>query len=99
MNISPVPTPAIDEMLPLPMMFLYGCLKHGIVDIDRENKIINISNMPYDPVLIDMYITQLDQYESEYRNGLNVKGIEISTNEEKLFNSIRQIYSEIKSSI
>lgn len=99
MNISPVPTPSIEELLPIPMMFLYGCLRQGQINIDRENNTINVTEMPYDPGLIDMYIQQLDQYESNYKNSLAANGIDITTNEEKLFNSIRQIYSEIKTFI
>jgi hypothetical protein len=42
MNTPPIITPTLIEMLPMPMMFLYGCLRQGQVNVDRENKVINI---------------------------------------------------------
>jgi hypothetical protein len=99
MNISPVPMTRLQELLPMPMMFLYGCLRQGQIEVDRENQLIKISEVAYDVNMLDVYIQRLDQTEAQYIADLEANGLELSTNEMQVFNSIREIYSEIKAFI
>lgn len=99
MNISPVPMTKLEELLPMPMMFLYGCLRQGQINVDRENQLITISEIPYDVNMLDSYMIRLDQYQAEYTSKLESIGSEISSNELQMFNSIREIYSDIKAFI
>jgi hypothetical protein len=99
MNISPIPMTRLEELLPMPMMFLYGCLRQGQINVDRENQLITISEIPYDVNMLDTYIIRLDQYQAEYTSKLESIGSEISSNELQMFNSIREIYSDIKAFI
>ena len=96
MNTPPIPVPALAEMLPLPMMFLYGCLRQGQINVDRENKIINVSQMPYDPNLIDLYQQQVQQAQQQYQQQCVDAGIAPAYNDINLFNSIIGIYEEMK---
>ena len=99
MNISPIPMTRLEELLPMPMMFLYGCLRQGQINVDRENQLITISEIPYDVNMLDSYMIRLDQYQAEYTSNLESIGSEISSNELQMFNSIREIYSDIKAFI
>ena len=99
MNISPVPTPTIEELLPMQMMFLYGCVRQGQINIDRENKTINVTEMPYDIDMLRICMQQLERIETEYKTNLENLGISLSSNDETLFNSIHHIYNEIKTFI
>ena len=99
MNISPIPMNRLEELLPMPMMFLYGCLRQGQINVDRENQLIKISEIPYDAKLLELYMLRLDQYEAQYITDLESIGSEISSNELQIFNSIREIYSDIKAFI
>jgi hypothetical protein len=99
MNISPIPMIRLEELLPMPMMFLYGCLRQGQINVDRENQLITISEIPYDVNMLDSYMIRLDQYQAEYTSKLESIGSEISSNELQMFNSIREIYSDIKAFI
>jgi hypothetical protein len=96
MNTPPIPVPALAEMLPMPMMFLYGCLRQGQVNVDRENKVINISQMPYDPNQIAMYQQQVQQAQQQYQQQCAAAGIVPAYNDINLFNSIIGIYEEMK---
>ena len=96
MNTPPIPVPALAEMLPMPMMFLYGCLRQGQINVDRENKIIDISQMPYDPNLIGMYQMQVQQAKEQYQQQCVDAGIVPAYNDINLFNSIIGIYEEMK---
>jgi hypothetical protein len=99
MNISPIPMTRLEELLPMPMMFLYGCLRQGQINVDRENQLITISEIPYDVNMLDSYMIRLDQYQAEYTSNLESIGSEISSNDLQMFNSIREIYSDIKAFI
>ena len=99
MNVSPIPMIRLEELLPMPMMFLYGCLRQGQINVDRENQLITISEIPYDVNMLDSYMIRLDQYQAEYTSNLELIGSEISSNELQIFNSIREIYSDIKAFI
>jgi hypothetical protein len=83
----------------MPMMFLYGCLRQGQINVDRENQLITISEIPYDVNMLDSYMIRLDQYQAEYTSNLESIGSEISSNDLQMFNSIREIYSDIKAFI
>ncbi len=96
MNPVPVSTPALLKMLPMPMMFLYGCLRQGQITVDRENKVIHISEMPYDPNLIAMYQMQVQQAKMQYQQQCADAGIAPADNDINLFNSINGIYEEMK---
>lgn len=96
MNTPPVITPTLLQMLPMSMMFLYGCLRQGQISVDRENKIINISQMPYDPDQISMYQQQLEQYKLQYEQQCQAAGITMCDNDVQIFRSINEIYEEMK---
>lgn len=99
MNTSPIPMIRLEELLPMPMMFLYGCLRQGQITVDRENQVIKISEIPYDVNMLELYIMRLDRYQAEYTANLELIGSEITSNELQIFNSIREIYSDIKAFI
>ena len=96
MNTPPIVTPTLLDMLPMPMMFLYGCLRQGQINVDRENKIINVSQMPYDPNLIGMYQQQLAQAQQQYQQQCEAAGVLMSANDVQVFRSINDIYEEMK---
>ena len=96
MNTPPIVTPTLLDMLPMPMMFLYGCLRQGQVNVDRENKIINVSQMPYDPSLIDLYQQQLARAQQQYQQQCESAGVLMSPNDVQVFRSINDIYEEMK---
>jgi hypothetical protein len=96
MNTPPIITPTLIEMLPMPMMFLYGCLRQGQVNVDRENKVINISEMSYDPNQIAMYQQQLEQAQQQYQQQCEAAGIPMCDNDIQIFRSINDIYEEMK---
>ena len=96
MNTPPIVTPTLLDMLPMPMMFLYGCLRQGQINVDRENKIINVSQMPYDPNLIDLYQQQLAHAQQQYQQQCESAGVLMSPNDVQVFRSINDIYEEMK---
>lgn len=96
MNTPPVITPTLLQMLPMSMMFLYGCLRQGQINVDRENKIINISQMPYDPNLIEIYQQQVQQAQQQYQQQCEAAGIAMCDNDLQIFKSINDIYEEMK---
>jgi hypothetical protein len=96
MNPNPIITPTLIEMLPIPMMFLYGCLRQGQVNVDRENKVINISEMPYDPNQIVMYQQQLEHAQQQYQQQCEAAGVPMCPNDVQVFRSINDIYEEMK---
>ena len=86
------------ELLPQNMMFMFGCLREGHVNIDTAENKVNISEFSYDPNLVNFHLDQLNQYESEYLADLQIDdpNATIPANEQALFNAVRTIYTDMK---
>lgn len=95
---TPKPMRDLLQLLPQNMMFMFGCLREGHVNIDTAENKVNISEFSYDPNLVDYHLEQLNRFEAEYLNDLQATdpNAVIPANEQSLFNTIRSIYLEMK---
>jgi len=95
---TPKPMRSLLELLPQNMMFMFGCLREGHVNIDTVENKVNISEFSYDPNLVNFQLDQLNQYESEYLADLQIDdpNATIPANEQALFNAVRTIYTDMK---
>lgn len=95
---TPKPMRSLLQLLPQNMMFMFGCLREGHVNIDTTENKVNISEFSYDPNLVNFYLDQLTQYESEYLADLQIDdpNATIPANDQALFNAVRTIYTDMK---
>jgi hypothetical protein len=95
---TPKPMRSLLELLPQNMMFMFGCLREGHVNIDTAENKVNISEFSYDPNLVNYHLDQLNQYESDYLADLRIDNPDatIPANEQALFNAVRTIYTDMK---
>ena len=95
---TPKPMRSLLQLLPQNMMFMFGCLREGHVNIDVVENKVNISEFTYDPNLVNFYLDQLIVFEAEYLAELQAEdpNAMIPANEQALFNAVRAIYLEMK---
>lgn len=97
--ITPPFSKTLLELLPHPAQLLYGLVKGGGIEIDKENKTITVTApYPYDLELIQYYLDQIDKYESEYDQAVKAANDEFTAmpdNEQTRFNEIRKILNQI----
>jgi hypothetical protein len=93
-----IPVKPITELLPELMMLLYGCIKHGAVEIDKTNHTITIQNFAYDLDKISRYLTQIQQErESYYQQITTMPGATSpNPNDTTYINDIENILIELK---
>lgn len=91
-----IPTPALPELLPMLMMLLYGCSKHGAVTVDRENHTITINQFAYDVDLIDRYVQTAQQAIDDYNQRCQTLNTSGNSNDLSMLHEIHNILLETK---
>lgn len=97
--ITPPFSKTLLELLPHPAQLLYGLVKGGGIEIDKDNKTITVTTpYPYDLEIIQYYLDQIDKYENEYGEAVRAANDEfakIPDNEQNYLNEIRKVLNQI----